>query len=478
MGRRDDMKEYDLICIGSGSALTVVDGFLDRNPSARAAVIDDGPLGGICLTRGCIPSKLLLYPAEVVRAIEGAAAFGVDATVQRVRFDAVMDRMRRIVAEEVASMRQAISSSAQMDYYAKTASFVAPYTLRVGDETIHAPKLVLGLGSKPSTPTVPGLADVGYLTSDSLLDLTERPGRLAIIGGGYIACEYGHFFSAMGSEVTILGRNPRLLPTEDPEVSEVAQEGLARKMRVLANHEVLGAQRGADGGKTLSARDRSSGSTITVEVDEVLVATGRSPTTDVLNAPQGGIALDERGWVVVDEFLATRQPNVWALGDATGKFPFKHKANYDARAVYRTAVLGQPTRVDYRAVPHAVFTDPEVASVGLTEPEALARLGPGGLLVGRELYGNTAKGQAMGLTGTRDFVKVLAEAGTRRLVGAHIVGPRASDLLQELVTLLYTPARTVDPITEGMHIHPALSEVVERAVFALRPYDHKHHAPR
>jgi mycothione reductase len=179
--------------------------------------------------------------------------------------------------------------------------------------------------------------------------------------------------------------------------------------------------------------------------------------------------------VTVNDFLETSQRNVWALGDATGRFPFKHKANYDARIVYYNAILGRTTRVDYHAVPHAVFTDPEVASVGLTEPEALARFGPERLLVGRQRYADTAKGEAMGLSGTRFFVKVLAEAETRRIVGAHIVGPRASDLIQELVTLMYTPTQTIDPITEGMHIHPALSEVVDRAVGALRPAAHAHH---
>jgi mycothione reductase len=469
------MREYDLISIGTGSAMSVVDAVLTQNPSARAAVIDDGPPGGICLTRGCIPSKLLIYPAEVIRTIEGAEQFGIEASVKRVRFDRVMERMRGLIGGDIARIRQGLSSSPQIDYYPTTAEFVAPYTLRVGQETIRAPKILLGLGSRPSIPPVEGLSAVGYLTSDSVLNLTERPERLAILGGGYIACEFGHFFAAMGTQVTILGRNPRLLPGEDPEISEVAREALSRSMNILTNHEVVRARRVGRNGKAVDGRDRASGTTVTVDADEILVATGRSPTTDLLMASNGGIELDARGWVVVNDFLETSQKNVWALGDATGRFPFKHKANYDAKVVYYNAILGRPTRADYHAVPHAVFTDPEVASVGLTEPEALEQLGPARLLVGRQRFADTAKGEAMGLTETKYFVKVLAEAENRRLVGAHIIGPRASDLIQELVTLMYTPAQTVDPITDGMHIHPALSEVVERAVLGLRPFGSDHH---
>ncbi|MCI4352725.1 MAG: dihydrolipoyl dehydrogenase [Thermoplasmata archaeon] len=472
------MREYDLIAIGTGSGMSIVDAVLSGNPSARAAVIDDGPPGGICLTRGCIPSKLLLYPAEVVRTIQGAEQFGIEANVKRIRFEKVMDRMRHLIGTDIAQIRQVLTTSPQIDYYPTSAAFVAPYTLRVGKETIHAPRILLGLGSRPTIPPVEGLPEVGYLTSDTVLDLKERPDRLVILGGGYIACEYGYFFAAMGSAVTILGRNPRLLPGEDPEISEVLREELSRSMKILTNHEVVRVKPVGRRGKSVACRDRATGATVAVDADELLVATGRSPTSDLVNAKTGGITLDTQGWVVVDEFLETSQKDVWALGDATGKFPFKHKANYDAKIVYYNAILGRPTRADYHAVPHAVFTDPEVASVGLTEPEALTQLGGEQLLVGRQRFADTAKGEAMGLSETKFFVKVLAETDTRRLVGAHIVGPRASDLIQELVTLMYTPARTVDPITDGMHIHPALSEVVERAVLSLRPYgaSHHHHA--
>jgi mycothione reductase len=237
------MKEYDLISIGTGSAMAVVDAVLTQRPSARAAVIDDGPPGGICLTRGCIPSKLLLYPAEVVRTIEGAGQFGIEANVRRVRFDQVMRRMRELIGKDIASIQRGLSSSPQIDYYPTTASFVAPYTMRVGKETIHAPQILLGLGSRPTIPPVEGLSEAGYLTSDTVLNLSQRPERLAILGGGYIACEFGHFFSAMGSEVTILGRNPRLLPGEDPEVSEVTKEALSRTVKILTNHEVVRVKR-------------------------------------------------------------------------------------------------------------------------------------------------------------------------------------------------------------------------------------------
>ena len=193
----------------------------------------------------------------------------------------------------------------------------------------------------------------------------------------------------------------------------------------------------------------------------------------ILHPERAGIKTDAAGWIVTDAYLATSQPNVWALGDATGKFPFKHKANYDAQVLYDNIVGGEKRKVDYHAVPHAVFTDPEVASVGLKEAEAVAQYGPESVLIGFYLYQDTARGEAMDLKDY--FVKVLVERRGLAILGAHIVGPEASVLIQEVINLMYTPNRSADPIREGMHIHPALSEVVERACLSLMPPEHYHH---
>ncbi|HKS59403.1 MAG TPA: dihydrolipoyl dehydrogenase [Thermoplasmata archaeon] len=454
-------REYDLIALGTGSAMSIVDAALRLHPDWRAAVIDKDEPGGICLTRGCIPSKLLLYPAEVVRAAQRASEFGIEVDIKRIAFDRVMDRMRGIIGEDIDAIRQGLSSATQIDYFPAPAHFTAPYTFRAGNETLHAPFILLGLGSAPLIPAVPGLGGVGYLTSDTVLQLKSLPAHVAILGGGYIAAEYGHFFASMGAQVTIIGRNPRFLPAEEPEVSEAVAHGLGKRLRLLTNREVVRVERILGGKKRLTVRERGGGATSVLVAAEILVAAGRGPTTGSLQAERGGIALDEHGWVRVNEFLETSQKNVWALGDATGRLPFKHKANYDARVVYQNALQGGHVAVDYHAVPHAVFTEPEVAGVGLTQAEAVGAKGTDGVMIGFYRYRDTAKGQAMA---ERDgFVKLIVDGTSHALLGGHIVGPQASVLIQEVVTQMYAPGRSVDPIWTGMHIHPALSEVVERA---------------
>jgi mycothione reductase len=467
------MKEYQLITIGTGSAMSVVDAALQMHPDWRVAVIEKDEPGGICLTRGCIPSKILLYPAEVVREVERAAQFGVEAELHRVRFDRVMERMRSMIGEDIESIRQGLTSSPQIDFYPTPAHFIAPYTLKTGNETLHAPMMLLGLGSAPIIPSVPGLGGTGYLTSDTILRLKTLPASFAILGGGYIAAEYGHFLSAMGAAVTIIGRNPRFLPSEEPEVSATVTNRLGAHVKILTNREVLRVERILGGKKRLTVRERTTGGTGVMVVDEILVAAGRGPTTALLQPEKGGIAVDDRGWVKVNEFLETSQKNVWALGDATGRFPFKHKANYDARVVYHNALRGGHEAADYHAIPHAVFTDPEVAAVGLGQAEAVQSKGKEAIRVGFYRYRDTAKGQAIG---ERDgFVKLVVDAESRAILGAHLVGPQAAILIQEVVTRMYSPDRSVDPIWNGMHIHPALSEVVERAAGNLVTVDEYAH---
>jgi mycothione reductase len=467
------MKEYDLISIGTGSAMSVVSVMIQTNPQMKVAVIDKDEPGGICLTRGCIPSKLLLYPAELIRVIGEAEELGVDVNIRKIDFGRVMERMRTLIARDIAMIRRGLSHSENVDYYPAVAEFVGPFTLKVGNKTIAAKLIFLCTGSKPLIPPIKGLEEVGYLTSDTVLKMTRRPESMAIVGGGYIAAEYGHFFSAMGSEVTILGRNPQFLKQEEPEVSALAKRALERHMTILTNHEVRAAERAPSDGKRLIAVNRENGEKTVVTADEVLVATGRGPNTDLLHPEKAGIATDKSGWIIVNESLETSQPNIWAFGDANGKHLFKHAANYESTVVYYNAVLKEKIAADYHAIPHAVFTYPEIGSVGLGENEAIEKYGADKVLIGTYRYEDTAKGEAMGVKDY--FVKVLVEKDTLKILGAHIIGPHASILIQEIVNLMYTPEQGARPITNGMHIHPALTEVVERAFKSLMPPEQYHH---
>jgi dihydrolipoamide dehydrogenase len=466
------LKEYDTIAIGTGSAMYVVDSMMQRNPNIKAAVIDKDEPGGICLTRGCIPSKILLYPAEVIRTIQTADEFGIEVNLRKVNFEKIMARMRSIIDGDINSIREGLSSSPNIDYYHAPAEFVGPYTLKVEDETIRSNMILLSIGSKPIIPPIKGLRDVGYHTSDTILHETKLPESLAIVGGGYIAAEYGHFFSAMGSKVTIIGRNSRFLPQEEPEVSALAKEELGKRVTILTGYEVLEAAR-VDGKKKLLASNPQNGKKRTIEVQEIMIAAGRGPTTDILHPERAGIKTDSRGWLVVNEFLETSAQNVWGFGDANGRYLFKHKANYDTTIVYYNAVLKRKVPVDYHAVPHAVFTEPEIASVGLKEKEAVEQHGQPGILIGLERYEDTAKGEAM--AAKNYFAKVIVERATLKILGAHIIGPQASVLIQEIINLMYTQDQSARPLLDAMHIHPALSEVVQRAFQGLMTVEQYHH---
>jgi len=276
----------------------------------------------------------------------------------------------------------------------------------------------------------------------------------------------------MGCKVTRVGRNPRFLPQEEPEVSELARRELGRRLTLLTGYEVLEARKEATR-KKLLAVSKPTGEKRTIDVEEIMIAAGRGPTTDILHPERAGIKTDDQGWVAVNEFLETSAQNVWGFGDANGKYLFKHKANHETTIVYYNAVLKRRVPVDYHAVPHAVFTDPEIASVGLKEKEAVEKYGNEGVLIGFERYEDTAKGEAMAVK--HYFVKVMVLRENLKIVGAHIIGPQASVLIQEIINLMYTHDQSARPLLDAMHIHPALSEVVQRGFQGLMTVEQYHH---
>lgn len=461
------MKEYDLISIGTGSAMSIVSQALNENPEMDVAVIENEKPGGICLTRGCIPSKMLLYPAEVVNHIREADRFGIDVDINSVDFKGVMGKMRQYVNSQSESIGKNLKRSDELDFYEGDAEFIDDYVMTVNGKEIKGDKIILGIGSRPSIPPIDNLEETGYLTSKTFLDLDKLPESMVIIGGGYIAAEYGYFLAMMGSKVTIVGRNTQFVPTEEEEISEVLKEKLSRYMNIYTGYEVKKVK-GKSGKKWVLAKGGKDDK-IQVQGEEILVAAGRRSNTDILKPEKTGVKTDKRGWIKVDREMKTSKENIWALGDATGKHMFKHVANYEAKVVYENAIEGRESVVDYHAVPHAVFTYPQVASVGMKEKEASKEHD---VLVGYYPFENTTKGSAMEVKDY--FVKVVVDSEDYRILGAHIVGPEASVLIQEIVNLMYTKNQTFIPIYNGMHIHPSLSEVVERAFSNLHSHTHDH----
>src|SRR5207249_11764788 len=306
------MKQYDLITIGTGSAMNIVDAMIQENPNIRVAVIDKDEPGGICLTRGCIPSKIMVYPAELVRTMEDADALGIEADVRGVSYEKIMKRMRLIIDRDIDAIEEGLTCSEIIAYFHAVAEFVSTYTLRVEGKTIRGKMIFLGGGSRAIVPPIKGLDKVRYHTSDSIIrmELRKRPESIAIIGGGYIAAEFGHFCSAVGSKVTIIGRNPQFLPEEEPEISALAKRELGRHIQILTGHEVREVEAIPPGSKRLHVVERQTGRTKTLDAQAVMVAAGRGPETDLRHPARGGVQLRNDSWIETDEYLATGQPNI------------------------------------------------------------------------------------------------------------------------------------------------------------------------
>lgn len=458
------METYDIAIIGTGSGNTILD---DRFTGKRAALCEHGTFGGTCLNVGCIPTKMFVYAAEVAATIRDAARYGVDARIDRVRWDDIVSRIFGRIDPISLSGEDYRRASPNIDMYAQHTRFgpVQPdgrYLLRTdtGDE-FTADQVVIAAGSRPVIP--PAILDCGvdYHTSDTIMRIPELPEHIVIVGSGFVAAEFAHIFSALGVRVTLIIRGGSLLRHSDDTISERFTRIAAAKWELRTHRNVVaGANR--DSGVSLRLDDGS-----TLNADLLLVATGRMSNGDVLDAEQAGIDV-ENGRVMVDEYQRTSARGVFALGDVSSPYMLKHVANYEARVVRHNLLCDwddtdSMVMTDHRYVPSAVFTDPQLASVGLTETQAMAR--GFDISVAVENYGDVAYGWAM--EDTTGVVKLIAERNTGCLLGAHIMGHQASSIIQPLIQAM-SFGLTAPEMARGQYwIHPALPEVVENALLAL-----------
>ena len=453
------MRSFDLLIIGAGSGNSVIG---PEHGDWDIAIAEHGLFGGTCLNVGCIPSKMFVYAAEVAALAADSERLGVHTRFDGADWPAVRDRIfGRIdpIAESGLAYRQGLPN---MTVYTDTARFVGPRMVKVGDETISADRIVVAAGARPAIPDVEGLAGCGYHTSDTVMRLEDLPGRLLMLGGGYIAAELGSVMGAFGTLVTFVLRGDTFLRREDDEIRKRFTSAYSRRFDVRLNTRVLAARReGPD--VVLDVQDGGGGRT-ELRADELLVATGRVPNGDRLNVAAGGIATDPAGYVMTDDQRRTTAEGVWALGDVTNPVQLKHVANHEARVVrHNLSDPDDPARVDDRFVPHAVFGHPQVASVGLTERECREQGLPYRSHV--QPFSSAAYGWAM--EDTESAVKVIAHSDTGRLLGAHIIGPQASTLIQQLIQGMHFDL-TVDQMARHQYyIHPALPEVVEQALLEL-----------
>jgi dihydrolipoamide dehydrogenase len=372
-----------------------------------------------------------------------------------------MERMKKAVKSGVNSITKEIRNSKNLDFYNAEAYFVGKYVLEMKNEKIRGEKLFIVSGARPTIPPIKGLDKIEYLTNEKILELKRRPGSLIIIGGGYIAAEYGHFFSAMGTKVIIVGRNKRLIPNEEPEISDLAKKELGKRMGIHTGTEVLEVRQRRTGYAVL-VKKINTGEQKEIMAEKVMVAVGRESNADLLKVQNTGVETTEAHYVKVNDYLQTTEKNIWALGDALGRQMFTHAASEEVELAWHNATQKRKRKMNFRIVPHAVFTRPQIASVGLTEEQARKHYE---IRVGKTKYSNTVKGGAM--LEEEGFAKAIVEKGTQRILGFHIIGPEASTLIQEVVNVMANE-ESIESITRSMHIFPALSQLIPDTLSNLK----------
>jgi len=451
-------QHYDLIIIGAGSGNSVIGPEMD---GWRIAMIERSLFGGTCLNRGCIPSKMLIYPADLAEHAKDGSRYGIETEFLGADWPAIVHRVFGRIDPIVEGGRQYRHSLSNVDVYEHSAHFVGERELEVGGVRITGDRVVIAAGARSFIPDVPGIDDVPFHTSDSILRIAQQPKHLIIVGGGFIATELGHVFQALGSKVTIINRGHWLLQFEDHDVSRRFTEIAGGRFDLALGTTVERVYR-TDTGVGLEIICDVGPRTI--EGDVLLVAAGRIPNSDELRVQAGGIDVDQLGNVVVDQYGRTSAPGVWALGDINGRHQLKHMANGEAKAVRHN--LTHPDELqeyDNRPAPHAVFTSPQIGAIGVTEKQAQAS-GQRYVTI-THAFGDAAYGWAM--EDTTGFCKLIGDPRTRTVIGAHLMGHQASMLVQLLVQGMHL-GNTVDEMASGqVWIHPALSEVVEQALLKL-----------
>ena len=463
------MERFDLIIVGTGSGNSIpaeLDGW-------RIALVERDVFGGTCLNRGCIPSKMFVYAADVAASVGEGERLGVHATLDRIDWPSIVQRVfGRIDAIAAGGEDYRTNRCPNVTVFRGHGRFVGPKIIEVNGNQITAPQILLAAGARPQIPDIPGLAGSGYYTSDNVMRLPELPASMVILGGGYIAAELGHVFGSFGTKVTYVVRGPRLLREQDDDISLRATQEYAKRFDIISSATDL--MVGNANGRTVLS-GIAEGRRFTVAADVLLVATGRIPNGDELAVAASGIETAPDGRrVLSDDTLATNIAGVWALGDLTNTVQLKHLANAEGRMVFHNLGLygpggdravdpGQLRRIDRRLVPAAVFGHPQIATVGLRERDVAAQGIPH--VVSLKDFGATAYGWAM--DDSTSFCKLIAHRDTRLLLGAHIIGPQASTLIQPLIQAMHF-GQTVDQLAHDVwYIHPALTEVVENALLDL-----------
>jgi pyruvate/2-oxoglutarate dehydrogenase complex dihydrolipoamide dehydrogenase (E3) component len=458
---------YDLVVIGAGTAgLVVAAGAAGLGVGLKVALIEKHLMGGDCLNVGCVPSKCVIRSSRTVAEMREARSFGIlpPETIE-VDFPAVMERMRRLRAG-ISHHDSAIRfQKLGVDVFLGEASFVDGQHVKVDDRTLRFKKAVIATGARASQPPIPGLAEAGYLTNESVFSLTERPPRFGVVGGGPIGCELAQAFHRLGSEVVLLHQNGHILDREDTDTADIVQQAFLREgIQLQLGATVDRVEKTADGKVIHFTRN---GRPETVTVDEILVGAGRSPNVEGLNLEAIGVEYDSKKGVKVNDYLQTTNPRIYAAGDICMDWKFTHAADSAARIVIKNTLfspfgLGR-SKLSSLVMPWATYTDPEIAHVGLYEQEAQAK----GIEVNTIKIPFDTVDRAIADGETQGFVKILHKKGSDQILGATIVARHAGEMISE-ITLAIVGKCGLNTLSSTIHPYPTQAEAIKKAADAYR----------
>ena len=452
------MKEFNLIVIGSGSAGSNV---MHRATSKglTVALAEAGPFGGSCINVGCIPSKALIQSARAYKQVKSAGRFGVITEKPGIDWQAAIRRKDLIVNRMRAGGYNSLADNKHVTLFEGEASFAGPREVLVNGEKISSKRIVIAAGARPLIPALNGLEEVDYLTSTTIMELPELPKSLIIIGGGLIALEFSQLFARLDVEVTILQRNRQLAPQLDRDIADEISAVLDNeKVRIITGAGV--SRVGREGDLIFVEAERNS-QLIRYSAEKLLIAAGRAPNSDRLKIEQAGIKADQRGFILVDNNFKTSADGVWAIGDIIGGPMFTHKAWHDGYLLANYLIDSKAISPADRLIPFAVFTDPEIAGVGLSETQA--REAGYNFKVTRYPFGS--HGRNIVDDKLEGFIKLIYETEVEKLIGAQLIGPEAGELIHELIAAIYFGAKLSD-LQNMIHIHPTLAEAINSAAFA------------
>jgi len=452
---------FDALIIGTGQAGPYLAGRF-TGAGMTVAIVERNRFGGTCVNTGCIPTKTMVASAEAAHVVRRAAEFGVDVGAPTVDMRRVKARMDEVSGHSRTGLEEWLKTMERCTVFEGHARFVSPYEVAVGQDVLTADRIFLNVGGRATVPELPGLADVPFLTNSTMLDVDFLPRHLLIVGGSYIGLEFGQMFRRFGSEVTIVEMGPRLIKREDEDVSAVVESVFAREgIAVRTDAECIGFARRGD---TIVGRVDCTEGAPEIDASHVLLAVGRRPNTDDLGLAEAGIAVDEHGYVVVDDQLQTSVRGIWALGDCNGRGAFTHTSFNDAEVVASNLLDHEPRRVSDRITAYALYVDPALGRCGLTEAEVRRRGRPA--LVGKRLMTDVKRARIKGETD--GFMKITVDAETREILGAAVLGPGGDEIIHSILDVMYAK-QPVDLIRRAMHIHPTVSELIPTMCGELRP---------